>query len=257
MVEKTNAVLNFSLFNHFGGPLTDFNELLEGEMMEVQKKVREIKNKERQQTLEEEHFRLKRQFKRSQNLYESYDPAKFETKARVDLLFFEHLFQNLPNIKYMEEMVGNLYRTVKTLYEVVNMKPENYKGLSSNILVESVDNQKKAFSKIISEHINNKYYKYDSKTRQEKYLEESQEYATYLIEKGMESEEAIKLSVKACLMESLLKNIAMPNFVQKRIKYLCEDADYGKVFDQEYLKNLWTSFNTQIKDMSKIFAAAI
>ena len=254
-----NSVMNFTPFAAFHGTQSDLEQLLESEMEQTWKKVDELKNKnkEKAKTLEEQAAEIKKKFKKSMNLYETYDPAKFETKTRIDLLFFEHLCQGLPEIKKIDTLVSNYYKTTRALYEMVNRKPLNHKMLGTSILTESHDKQEEIFAKILSEHMNNFYYRLAPEKRREQYLSESQEYASLLIEKGMETDDAIRMSVKACLMESLIRNIAIPKSVQKYIKYLCEDEDYGKVFDQDQLRALWESFNRQTKNMSKIFAAAV
>lgn len=233
------------------------NELLEAELVEVRKYLKDRENAKNEKTLEEQVRDAKKKYISAQNLYESYDAAKFEVKTRVDLLFFEHVCQNLPEVKKMPELISNYYRTVKSLYEMVNMKPENHKMLKPSVLNESYANQQKIFAKILSEHTNNNYYRFSKETRVEKFINESQEYASVLVEKGMETQQAIQVAIKAALLESLISGIAIPKFVQRRIKFLCEDADYGKVFDQEKLKSLWESFLRQSKNVSRILAAAI
>lgn len=252
-----NSAIKFSPFASYEGTQEDLTQLLESEMEQTWKKVDELKNKGKTKTLEEQAVEIKKRFKKTMNLYEAYDPAKFETKTRIDLLFFEHLCQGLPEVNKLETMVSNYYKTTKSLYEMVNRKPINHKMLSTSLLAESHEKQEETFAKILSEHMNNFYYRLAPEKRREQYLNESQEYASMLMEKGMETEDAIRMAVKACLMESLIRNIAIPKTIQKYIKYLCEDEDYGKVFDQDRLKNLWESFEKQTKNMSKIFAAAV
>ena len=258
-MSNINSVMNFNPFASYTGTQADLEQLLESEMEQTWKKVDELKSKskEKAKTLEEQAADIKKKFKKSMNLYEAYDPAKFETKTRVDLLFFEHLCQALPEIQNVDKLIAGYYKTAKALYEMVNRKPLNHKMLGTGLLTESHEKQEETFAKILSEHMNNFYYRLAPEKRKEQYLSESQEYASTLIEKGMETDEAIRMSVKACLMESLIRNIAIPKSVQKYIKYLCEDEDYGKVFDQDQLKALWETFNRQTKNMSKIFAAAV
>lgn len=256
MTTKINDIMPFSFLESNTTDPEEFAQILETEMAETQKKVRELKRKN-DKTIEENIAEIQKKFKKNQNLYETFDIGKFETKLRVDLLFFEHLCQNLPEIPKMENLISQYYATVRDLFESINLKPEMHKMLKSSLLVESHDDQQKQFAKILSEHINNNYYRFSLEKRKEMYLSESKEYTSDLIQRGLETEEAIKLGVKACLIESLIANIAIPKFVQRRIKTLCEDADYGKVFDQEKLKQLWESFNKQTKNLAKIFSAAI
>lgn len=239
----------------------DFNKMNDfyiTESVEARKALQEIKRKKNQKTIEEEVRELQLKFKREESLYEEYDNAVFTTKLRLDSLFYESILSNLPEeTTGLEEAVASFYKTVRNLYEVVNIKPESHKLLNSNILVESINDQEKTFKKIIREHLNNKYYKYTLDERKEKYLDKATPYAEELIREGVNADEAIGVAIKTIILESLVKNIAIPRIIQSRINYLCEDADYGKVFDQEHLKSLWTSFNNKATDMAKILAISI
>ena len=88
-----NSVMNFNPFASYQGTQADLEQLLESEMEQTWKKVDELKSKskEKSKTLEEQAIDIKKKFKKSMNLYEAYDPAKFETKTRVDLVFFRLL----------------------------------------------------------------------------------------------------------------------------------------------------------------------
>ena len=254
-MSNLNNIMPFSPFDSFTGTQEELNTLLEAEMVEVRKKVEEMNTTKK--TLEEQTMEAKKKWKKSQNLYEQYDISKFETKARIDLLFYEHLCENLEEINHMEDLISDYYKTAKNLYEMINIAPRSHKMLNTSILTESKNTQDEIFSNIVSQYLQENYYKIPPEKRKEKFLEESKDYAAFLIGKGLDSDESIKLAVKACLMENLIGNIAIPKSIQKRIKFLCEDKDYGLVFDQERLKNLWEKFDQQTKTMSHIFAAAI
>lgn len=237
----------------------DLKEITESNYVEAQEAKKTLNQlRTKTQTVEEEAKALEKKFAREKNLYEEYDPSSFETKLRLDSLFYEHIFTKLPeNVKGIEEAVASYYKTVKELYEVINIKAENYRQLNSNILTESIENQGKIFEQLVMEHLNNKYYRLPMEQRKTKFFDGSKEYAEELVTEGVAVEDAIALAVKTNIVQSLLENIAIPRLIQSRIKYLCEDKDYGKVFDQPKLKNLWESFKTKSKNMAKIVAISI
>ena len=241
----------------FEGSAEDLKIMLENEMMETRRYLEEREQKKNSKTLEEQADDIRRKFKKSQNLYEEFDPAKFESKVRVDLLFFEHLCQGLPEVDRMHDLISQYYQTIQQLHEIVNIKAESHKMLKTSLLNESYEDQQKIFSKILSEHINNNYYRFSKEKRTERFLEESKEYSGMLMEKGMPSSDAIQMAIKASVLESLLENVAIPKFAQRRIKFLCEDKDYGLVFDQKKLVSLWESFRWQSKRLARVLSAAV
>lgn len=239
--------------------LKELQESSENEILEARKTLNRIRKEKTEKTIEEEYDAIKKKFSKDSNLYEEYDPATFENKLRVDSLFYEHILSKLPDSVYgLEEAIASYYRTVRNLYEMINIKPASYRALSSNILMESISDQGKKFEQVVMEHLNNYYYKLPLEKRKTKYLEAAKPFAKDLMENsGAELDEAIALSVKAVILESLVSNIAIPRSIQSRIKYLCEDADYGKVFDQDKLKYLWESFKDKSKNLAKIVAISI
>ena len=239
----------------------DFNKMNDfyiTESVEARKVLNEINRQKNQKTIEEEARALQLKFKRDESLYEEYSDAVFSTKLRLDSLFYESILSNLPEETHgIEEAVASFYKTVRNLYETVNIKPESHKYLNSNILIESINEQEETFKKILAEHLNNYYYKYNMEERKSRYLDKATPYAEELIREGVSTDEAIGVSIKTVILESLVKNIAIPRIIQRRINYLCEDVDYGKVFDQDHLKSLWESFNNKAVDMAKILAISI
>lgn len=228
------------------------------ESVETRRALREIRKAKNAKTIEEQAKELKNRFKKETALYEAYSLSDFEMKVRVDSLFYEHVLSELPEgTTGLEEAISSLYRDLRKIYEHINIKPECHRMLKPSVINESADERKETFKKILNEHMNNNYYRYTLDQRKDKYLSEATPYAEKLINEGVDSDTAIGLSVKGVILESLIRNIAMPRIIQKRVQYLCEDKDYGKVFDQESLKNLWESFNFKCKSMSKIFAIAI
>lgn len=241
-------------------PIVDiekYNSDIIEESIACRKELKKIENKRNLQSIEERNREALQKFNREQHIYEEYDPASFETKLRLDALFFEHVFDNLPETDGVESAVGSFYRTVREIYEMINIKPENHRRITTSLLIESVSEQGKIFNSIVMEHLNNKLYRVTPSKRKEKYFEESKDLASSLITSGVSADDAIAFAIKSTILESLIQSVAIPKQIQSRVKYLCESKEYGQVFDQDKLKNLWESFNIKSKHMSKILAAAV
>lgn len=249
---------NISGVVHTNFNLEELNESYINESVAAREALRKIKSEKNKKTIEEEARDLQKKFKREENLYEEYSETDFDSKLRVDSLFYDHILSNLPDTtKNIEEAVASFYKTIKEIYETINIKPESHKLLTTNILVESVNDQSEIFDKIIHEHLNNHYYRYTLEQRKQKFMDQATPHIEEMIQEGVQADEAISFAVKTVILESLVKNISMPRLIQKRVEYLCEDADYGKVFDQEHLKHLWSDFNHKANNMAKIMAIAI
>lgn len=197
----------------------------------------------------------------AKNFYEPFDHIHMETKLKVDMMYYEQLFEKLDD-KYEDEftsLVARTYSVVSKIYEHVNIKPEVYgKKVSEGILNESIDTVGKLIHETIWDFISKNFYKLTLEQRREKYLEQSRQTIKELISEGQNIDEAVKFSVKKCVMENLLRNIAFPSSVWYRIKTLSEDIDhYGAIFDVDRLNNLVESFEKSIDATSKILAVII
>lgn len=237
--------------------------LLEAEMIEISELskdgLRKIRNhKKQEKSLLENYDIVSKKVDRGRDLYESYDDISFETKIKIDMIYYDQLLQKLEETESVEPKLVSLYKTVRSIYEHINIKPETYgKDVDYQFLNESIADQKRKLSNIIYEHINTSFYKLDPAKRKEKYSEEASKYAKELIQEGFDTTVAIQRGVKSVVMEGFLKKVAFPKPIQYRINYLMEDSSYAEVFDQSTLIDLWTKFNNQIADVSKIVSSVI
>lgn len=216
------------------------------------------KNKNEVKTLMESYEIASKKVDRGRDLYESYDDISFETKLRVDMIYYDQLLQKLDECEGIEDQISGIYRTVKEIYEHINIKPEIYgRDITYQFLNESIADQKKTLSNIIYEYINTHFYKLDPEKRKEKYVTESAHFAKELIQEGIDPQVAIQRGVKSVVMEGFLSRVAFPQTIQYRIKYLMEDESYGEVFDQSSLIELWSKFKTQVSDMAKTVSTVI
>lgn len=194
------------------------------------------------------------------NLYQPYDELTFESKVAIDLLYYKHLLRNLDESYYKDvhELLAQTYRTVKDIYEFVNIKPEIFgKGIDKTILEQSIEKVEEKLSTILTEVVNISFYDLPADKRADKYSSRSLPLAKQLIENNNNPEESLQFSIKSCVMEDILTKIAFPKSNWLRVKHLSESEDFGLVFDQQKLVEIVEQFEKQIKKMSKYLAACV
>lgn len=194
------------------------------------------------------------------NLYQPYDELTFEGKVAIDLLYYKHLLRNLDESYYKDvhELLAQTYRTVKDIYEFVNIKPEIFgRGVDKTILEQSIEKVEKKLSDVLTEVVNIAFYDLPAEKRAEKYSSRSLPLAKKLIESNNNTEESLQFSIKSCVMEDILTKIAFPKSNWLRVKHLTESEDFGLVFDQQKLINIVETFEKQIKTISKYLAACV
>lgn len=197
---------------------------------------------------------------KGRRLFEEYESGTFEKKLKIDLMYYNQLLENLDeNIKpQVEKLFSNMYKTVNAIYEFINIKPEIYgNGVNETILEDSYEHSRKKVSKVIYEYLDRSFYSLEPEKRKEIYLENSMETAKKLITEGNDIEESIAFSVKTLVMEGLLKKISFPFTINSRINYLLEDESYAVIFEQDKLRKLVDSFDSQVKKASKIISACV
>jgi hypothetical protein len=193
-------------------------------------------------------------------MYEIYDPVIFEGKIRVDMMYYEQLFQKLePEVKEkLQESMAHLFTNIRKIYECINIKPEIYgKGINEEIIDESIEHAQRKLSKAIYENLDKNFYRLNEEQRQSKYYEICKGTIKDLMAEGMESDSAVSFSIKTAVIQELLKSIAFPFSAWTRTKHLMESVQYAKVFDQDRLINLVESFEKKIFNISKIIATCV
>jgi len=194
------------------------------------------------------------------DLYEAYDNVTFEGKVAVDLLYYKHMLEKLDETysKDVQELLAQTYRTVKNIYEFVNIKPTVYgKGIDVTILENSIESVEKRLSNVLMETIDNLFYSLSPEKRIDKYSDRAIPLAKKLILEQNDPEESLQFSIKSCILEDVLVKIAFPGINWMRVKHLSESEDFGLVFDQEKLVDLVETFSKQIKNLSNYLAASV
>lgn len=194
------------------------------------------------------------------HMFAPYDSLAFESKIRVDMMYYDQLLQKLDDELHegVEQVLTSLFTNIRKIYEFINIKPEIFgNGVDGEILNESMESAQKKLSKAIYENLDKNFYKLSPDQRKERYLEESKEMIKDLIQDGTEHDDAIVLGVKVCVLENLLRGIAFPFACWSRVNHLVESETYGKVFDQSALVDLVESFEKKIHAVAKIVAVCI
>jgi len=203
-------------------------------------------------------FETTLKYNKIKSTFEEFDPCIFESKLRIDTMFYNKLLKNLDetHLPAIEKLVIDIYGTVKNIYEFVNVKPEIYKDLTPSFLNLNESESEAIVHNYIYEFLDNEYYNLPLQKRYDRYFNNCKDFAADLIQEGVSPNTAIVHTLKTALMETFLKKITFP-FVYPYIKSMCEDIDFGIVFDQEKLVDNVTLFENKIHKMARIIAECI
>jgi len=229
--------------------------------MESRQALEKIKNKQNQtksfQDKMEEHWTA---YDKGRAYFDEYTPEIFESKMKVDLLYMDQLLQKLDNqqISEVEKLIGSVYKDVKEIYEIINVKPEIYgKNITEDVINESIEIIHTHLSKNINSFLARNYYDLPNEKKENMYYERVKEDSVDLIHENHNPKEVVQYSMKKCLMEDFVKNVCFPFSVRCRLDYLLEDEAFGDIFDQDLLQEHYDSFNKKLKSLSKIIAACV
>ena len=196
----------------------------------------------------------------AKDIYEPYDDVTFEGKVAIDLLYYKHLLENLDDSysKSASELLAQTYRTIKNIYEFVNIKPTIYgRDIDATLLENSIETVEKKVSEVLTETIDNLFYSLTPEKRIEKYSERSMPIAKKLISENNDPDESLKFSIKSCVLEDVLVKIAFPGVNWLRVQHFSESEDFGLIFDQPKLVKLVETFRGQIQKLSNYLAASV
>jgi len=208
----------------------------------------------------EEAQRISKQKDMGRGFYKPYDQITFESKIRVDMMYYDQLFQKLDENVHpqIEGVMSSLFTNVRKVYEFVNIVPEFYgKGINESIIDDSLEKGQRRLSKAIYENLDRNFYKLNEEQRKDRYYDSSKDTITGLITDGVDADDAIKFGIKVSVIENLLRNVSFPFGSWSRIQYLTDNVDYGRVFDQDKLVDLVESFEKKIHNLAKIIATCV
>ena len=106
-----------------------------------------------------------------QDFFEQYDALIWEGKVKVDMLYYDQLFQKLDESQIipLQDALGAYFKNIRQIYEYVNLKPEIYgNGVNETILEMSNEQCRQKLSNVIYEYLDNfdieKLYTLESNT---------------------------------------------------------------------------------------------
>lgn len=206
--------------------------------------------------------RISSEMDMGKGLYQPFDQIAFEGKLRVDMMYYDQLFQKLDESVHgkIEEVMKALFTNVRKIYEFINIRPEIYGkrlGINETILDDSLERSQRKLSKAVYENLDLNFYRLNEEQRKERYYEACKETIKDLVNEGTDPEEAIKFGVKVAVLENLLKSISFPGATWGRVSHLTESVNYGKVFEQNRLVGLVEAFEKKIYNIAKIIATVV
>lgn len=196
----------------------------------------------------------------SKMLFEEYDDNSFSQKVKIDSVFYKTMLSNLDEsyADSVKTILTSMFCTTKEIYEHINIKPRVYGFNMTTAFNESDDVLQQNAQRMINDFINNKYYSLTTEQREEKYYPAVRSIAKdVILSESVDEKEAITFATKAVVMKELIERINFPMSIQNKIQELLIDENYGKIFNQEHLSNLWDQFQEQNFDIAKIVAVLI
>jgi len=193
-------------------------------------------------------------------LLEEFDESNFKIKIERDKAYYDVLLHKLEEskVEQVQVILEGLLDNVKQIYEHINIKPKIYasnrlpdKNESDDIIYESA-------SRIINDYISRNYYQLSKDNRVKNYEQTVKTIATELVvEQNIELDEAIEFATKVSVVNRLLENINFPLIIKSEIENSLVSEQYGEIFEQEELVNLWESFKNKSYKFAKIVAVVI
>ena len=207
--------------------------------------------------VEESSRTMKLDFQRQ--IFEEYDESSFEDKVKLDSMFYRMMFRRLDE-EYVEPVrmvLTKMFETTKEIYEHLNIKPRLY-GFQWTSLNESEDILEESALRMINDFVNQHYYSLTQEQREERYLHPVRKLAgDAVISEGVNEEDAIKYATKAAVMQQLIERVNFPLAVRSNVEELLTDENYGKIFEQNRLREIWDLFQEQCYDISRMVATVI
>jgi hypothetical protein len=196
----------------------------------------------------------------SKLIFEEYDEDVLSLKLIADSIFYNVLIKRLDTIyeSGIQQLFTNLSTTVRQIYEHINIKPRLYGFTESEVQNESQEILENKSVNLITEFFNLNYYSLTDEQIQNNYLKQVRPIAKELIiSENIETQDAINFATKTIIVESLIDRISFPMIIKDRITDLIKSDDYGMIFDQDELINLWDSFSKQTRTIAKIIATVV
>ena len=124
------------------------------------------------------------------NLYQPFDQVVFESKLRIDMMYYDQLFQKLDESLHpqLEDVMKSLFTNVRKIYEFINICPEIYgrrHGVDESILEDSIVGSQRKLSKSIYSNLDYNFYRLDEQQRKDRYYDKSKELIKEIIQENL------------------------------------------------------------------------
>jgi len=193
-------------------------------------------------------------------VFEEYDDSSFENKVTMDASYYQILLSKLEESQQeaVQTIIGQMLKTVKTIYETINVKPKIYGLQRLNGLNENQTNIEKSASRIISDFVTRNYYRLTQEEREDKYMGRIKHISKDLIlTEGIDPKEAVTFALRSAVIEELLEHINFPMTVKNEIETSLTSTDYAQMFDPAILNAQWDTYQEQSLNVSKIISAIL
>jgi len=191
---------------------------------------------------------------------EEFDIDAFENKIKFDVSYYNVLLNRLDesNGEDAQTLLIDLFKNVRSIYEHINIKPKIYGINRLATLNETDDVIYESASRIIHDYINNNYYKLTNEEKHKRYFEQVKDATKDLIiSENIDADEAVEYNVKIAVIQSLIETINFPMVIKNEIEKSLISEEYGDMFEQEELNNLWLEFKNKSINISKIISAIV
>jgi len=195
----------------------------------------------------------------AKHVFEEYRENDFKLKIALEKHVYDVFVKECEEdqLASIQESVGNLLNTVNNIYKHVNIKPKLFGFQETDIELPKVDVINKS-ENIVMKHLNENYFNLSSLQRKNRYEESVTSYAKELVvAENIDTEDAIEHAYKSIVLEAFLKKLSIPSMIKSRIDDLLESDEYKAYCNQDELINLMESFNSQIHNLSRVFAVTI
>lgn len=212
--------------------------------------------------IQEENINKPKKVDYSMAMFEEYDDDSFEMKVRADALLYKTILTHL-NESYCDDvrhMLTVMFENVQKIYKHVNIKPAIYGANRANILNESDEVLEANSLRLVNDFVNTHYYTLTTEEREAKYMNNVKTIAEGLLLEGdgvIQPEDAVKFGTKTAVMEEFITRVNFPSAIRYKVEELLHDENYGRIFEQDALCDLWESFEKIAFDVAKIIASTI
>jgi hypothetical protein len=221
------------------------------------KRIRQNKEKMSSLVLENENKLVARH--KFNLVFQEYSEEKLQEKIALDSYIYNKLLENLSSDEQesVSTLIAEMMTTVRDIYKFINIEPKSV-GFNNMTSADSKNSLVIEASNIINNHINKEYYSLSKDEKIKKYKDSVIHLAhKVVLEDGVDPQEAIDHSYKSIVIERFLENINFPFIIKHKIDEVFEDDIYNDFFNIDELKELKETFESQIKNISRVVSILI